>query len=216
MNIGELHHLLFRWLHVTSAFVWIGHLMSLAFAHPPHQPAKDTWARGWAAATWLTGVSLLIFVYYAGGALTTPAQSLWMGIGIGVAVLLLTWLIYDALWTVLAQQPIGATAISLLVVGALAQGLAEFMTGRAAFLHVGATLGILLVNNTQQRPSRITHNAVIAPAVILFMVSNHFPLIYGTSRPWLMAPVLVILGCAMGLSVRWLSLRRPPSARGIH
>jgi uncharacterized membrane protein len=40
------------------------------------------------------------------------------------------------------------------------------------------------------------------------MVSNHFPLIYGTARPWLVAPALVILGCATGLSMRWLSLRR--------
>lgn len=216
MDIGELHHLLFRWLHVTSAFVWIGHVMSLAYTQPPHHAAKDTWARGWAGATWLTGVSLLIFVYYAGGALTTPAQSLWMGIGVGVAVLFLTWLVYDALWTALARQPIAATVISLLLVGAIAQGLAEFMTGRAVFLHVGATLGILLVNNTQQRPSRITDNAVIAPAVILFMVSTHFPLIYGTSRPWLMAPTLAAVGCATGLVLRWLSLRRRPSAQGIH
>jgi uncharacterized membrane protein len=216
VDIGELHHLLFRWLHVTSAFVWIGHVMSLAFTQPPGQPAKDTWARGWAGATWLTGVSLLIFVYYAGGALTTPAQSLWMGIGVGVAVLLLTWLVYDALWTALARQPIAATVISLLLVGAIAQGLAEFMTGRAVFQHVGATLGILLVNNTQQRPSRMTDNAVIAPAVILFMVSNHFPLIYGTSRPWLMAPTLAAVGCATGFALRWLSLRRSPSPQRLH
>ena len=81
------------------------------------------------------------------------------------------------------------------------------MTGRAVFIHVGATLGIILVNNTNQRPLRITHNAVIAPAVLLLMISNHFPLIYGSSRPWLAAPTLVALGCAMGLSLRWLSLR---------
>ena len=58
--------------------------------------------RGWAGATALTGVALLIFVYYAGGALTTPSQSLWMAVGVGVAVLLLTWLLYDAVWTLLA------------------------------------------------------------------------------------------------------------------
>ena len=61
------------------------------------------WMRAWAGATWLTGVSLLIFVYYAGGALTTPSQSLWMAIGVGVAVLLLTWLLYDAVWTLLSR-----------------------------------------------------------------------------------------------------------------
>jgi uncharacterized membrane protein len=82
------------------------------------------------------------------------------------------------------------------------------MTGRAVFIHVGATLGTILLNDTNQRPQRIPNNAVIAPAALLFMVSNHFPLIYGTSRPWLVAPALVVMGCAVGLSLRWLSDRR--------
>ncbi|HEY0283905.1 MAG TPA: urate hydroxylase PuuD [Vicinamibacterales bacterium] len=210
MDIGELHHLLFRWLHVTAAVMWIGHTWSLVFAQHAHPAKTDAWMRGWAGGTWLTGVALLIFVYYAGGALTTPSQSLWMGIGVGVAVLLLTWLLYDAVWTVLAQRPAAAALISLLLVGGIAQGLAEFMTGRAVFIHVGATLGIILVNNTNQRPLRITHNAVIAPAVLLLMISNHFPLIYGSSRPWLAAPTLVALGCALGLLLRWLSMRGRP------
>jgi uncharacterized membrane protein len=214
MDMGELHHLLFRWLHVVSAVVWIGYIWSLVFAQHVYPPKSDTWMRAWAGATALTGVALLIFVYYAGGALTTPSQSLWMAVGVGVAVLLLAWLLYDAAWTLLGQRPAVATVVSLLLVGGIAQGLAEFMTGRAVFIHVGAMLGIILLNNTNQRPLRIAHNAVIAPAVLLFMVSNHFPLIYGTSRPWLAAPTLVALGCAMGLSLQWLSMRgrRPATA----
>ena len=82
MDIGELHPLLCRWLHVVSAMVWIGHIWSLVFAQPMHRPPTDTWSRAWAGATWLTGVSLLILVYYAGGALTTPS-SVW-----GVAMLM--------------------------------------------------------------------------------------------------------------------------------
>ena len=64
MDSGELHHLLFRWLHVVSAMVWIGHIWSLVFAQPMRQPPTDVWSRAWAGATWLTGVSLLIVVYY--------------------------------------------------------------------------------------------------------------------------------------------------------
>lgn len=82
------------------------------------------------------------------------------------------------------------------------------MTGRAVFIHLGAMLGSILLNNANQRPRRIADNAIIAPAVMLFMVSNHFPLIYGGSRPWLAAPTLVAVGCAVGLSLRWLSMRR--------
>ena len=145
MDIGELHHLLFRWLHVMSAVMWIGHTWSLVFAQHARQPKTDAWMRGSGGVTWLTGIALLIFVYYAGGALTTPSQSLWMAVGVGVAVLLLTWLLYDAVWTLLAQRPAAAAIVSLLLVGGIAQGLAEFMTGRAVFIHIGATLGIILV-----------------------------------------------------------------------
>jgi uncharacterized membrane protein len=45
------------------------------------------------------------------------------------------------------------------------------------------------------------------------MVSNHFPLIYGGSHAWLVAPLLVALGCAMGLSLRWMSTRRIPTGQ---
>jgi uncharacterized membrane protein len=207
MDIGELHHLLFRWLHVTAAVLWIGHTWSVVFARPAGQPTVDVWMRTSGALAWLSGFALLIFVYYAGGALTSPTQSWGMALGAGLAVLLLTWLLYDAIWTLLAERPAVATGVSLLLMGAIAQGLAEFMTGRAVFIHLGATLGSILLNNTNQRPSRIGQNAVMAPAALLFMVSNHFPLVYGGGRPWLVAPILTALGCAMGLSLRWLSMR---------
>jgi uncharacterized membrane protein len=208
MDIGELHHLLFRWLHVVATVLWIGHIWTLAFAQRTHQPPAETWMRGWAGVAWLSGFALLIFVYYAGGALTTPAQSWGMALGVALAVLFLAWLLYDAVWTLLADRPAAAAFISLVLLAAIAQGLAEFMTGRAVFIHLGAILGTILLNNTNQRPQRIVHNAVIAPAVVLFMISNHFPLIYGGLRPWLAAPTLVALGCAMGLSLRWMSMRR--------
>ena len=208
MDAGELQHLLFRWLHMTAAILWIGHIWSLVFAQPLREPATDAWMRAWAGVTAFTGIALLIFVYYAGGALTAPSQSLWMAIGVGVAVMVLGGLLYDAVWTLLAQHPAAATVVSLLLVAGIAQGLAEFMIGRAVFIHVGAMLGFVLLNNTNARPLRITHNAVIAPAVILFMVSNHFPLIYGSPRPWLMAPTLVALGCAMGLVLDRISVRQ--------
>jgi uncharacterized membrane protein len=211
MNSPEIHHLLFRWLHVTMAVLWIGHTWSLVFAQRVRQPTADPWMRASAGLTAFTGISLLIVVYYWGGALTTPTQSLWMAIGVGASVVLLTWLLYDALWTALTNHPAAAGVVSLLLVGGIAQGLAEFMTGRAVFIHIGATLGTILLNDTNQRPQRLTHNAVIAPAALLFMVSNHFPLIYGTSRPWLVAPALVALGCAVGLAMRGLSLRSRPT-----
>jgi uncharacterized membrane protein len=208
MDIGELHHLLFRWLHVMAAVLWIGQIWTLVFAQNSRQPPADVWMRASGGIAWLTGFALLFFVYYWGGALTTPDQSWGMALGVGLAVLLLTWLLYDAIWTLLAQRPAAAMAVSLVLFGAIAQGLAEFMTARAIFIHLGATLGSILLNNTNQRPLRMRDNAIIAPAVMLFMISNHFPLIYGGSRPWLVAPSLLAVGCAMGLSLQRMSARR--------
>ena len=207
MNMGELHHLLFRWLHVVTAVLWIGHTWSLVFAQNVQQPKPDVWMRASGGVAWLTGLALLIFVYYAGGALTIPDQSWGMALGVGIAVLFVPWLLYDALWTLLAERPALAAAISFVLVAGIAQGLSEFMTGRAVFIHVGAMLGGILLNNTNQRPQRTRDSAVIAPAVMLFMISNHFPLMYGSARPWLTAPILVALGCATGLSLHRLSVR---------
>lgn len=57
--------------------------------------------------------------------------------------------------------------------------------------------------------SRLTHNAALAVAVILFMVSNHFPLVYGNARAWLIPPAIVTLGWIMS---RLLSGRGPSQA----
>lgn len=82
-----------------AAMLWIGHTWSLAFAQRAEQPKADVWMRASGSAAWLTRIALLIFVYYAGGALTTQSQPWGMALGVGLAVLLLTWLPYDAIWT---------------------------------------------------------------------------------------------------------------------
>jgi uncharacterized membrane protein len=210
MNVGELHHLLFRWLHVMAAVLWIGHLWSVVFGQGLKPVQSDLLMRAASGATWLTGLALLIYVYYSGGALTTPTQSWGLAVGVGLAVIFLSWLVYDAMWTLLVDRPAIAAALSLLYLSGIAQGLAAFMTGRAVFIHLGAVLATVMANNTQQRPQRIAHNAVIAPAVILLMVSNHFPLIYGDSRSWLVAPVVILVGCLTGMSFGWLTRRARP------
>jgi uncharacterized membrane protein len=89
---------------------------------------------------------------------------------------------------------------------------------------VGAMLGTIMSNNVHQRiwpierlrltpgqtapaaqrieiaAERLRHNAALAAAVVLFMVSNHFPLIYGHTQAWIVPPALVgliWLGCRM-------------------
>ena len=190
-----------------AAILWIGHLWSVVFGQRVRTVRPDLLMRTASGATWLTGFALLIFVYYVGGALSTPTQSWGMALGVGLAVILLSWLLYDALWTLLVDRPAIAAVLSIVLLGGIAQGLAEFMTGRAVFIHLGALLGSIMVNNTQQRPQRVAHNAVLAPAVVILMISNHFPLIYGGSRAWFVAPIVVLVGCLTGVSFEWMSRR---------
>jgi len=166
--------------------------------------------RAASGATWLTGSALLIYVYYAAGALTTPTQSWGMAVGIGLGVIFLSWLVYDAMWSVLVDRPAIAAALSLVYLSGVAQGLTAFLTGRAVVIHLGAVSATVMANNTQPRPQRLAHNAVMAPAVILLMVSTHFPLMYGDSRSWLIALLVILVGCLTGMSFGWLSRRARP------
>jgi uncharacterized membrane protein len=94
------------------------------------------------------------------------------------------------------------------------------MIGRAVFIHVGAMLGTIMLANVHRRiwpverrrltaasageeppphlveaaRLRLQHNAALAVAVVLIMVSNHFPVLYGNSRRWLFVPGIIVLG----------------------
>jgi uncharacterized membrane protein len=41
---------------------------------------------------------------------------------------------------------------------------------------------------------RSKHNTYMSVPLILFMVSNHFPTVYGNDLRWIIAPVLVAVG----------------------
>jgi uncharacterized membrane protein len=119
-----------------------------------------------------------------------------------------------------ASHRLAAVFVSLALFTTAAAGLHRVMTGRAVFIHLGAMLGTIMLANVWQRiwpverrrlmtttpgepPSmaligdaalRLRHNAALAVAVILFMISNHFPLVYGNASEWLLAPGIVVLG----------------------
>lgn len=175
--------------------------------------------RGAAPVTWITGVLLLGIIYYGGGALTSVDQSERLAKIVGITVLFAGWFVYDSLWVALARRPRLATLVSLALFAILAAGLTRVMTGRAVFIHLGAVLGTIILVNSQQRigpveqqrlaaseggpqppierlevaANRLRHNTALAVAVIFFMVSNHFPLVYGNSLGWVLAPSIVLL-----------------------
>ena len=81
-----------RWIHIVAGIVWIGHLYFFNFVNAPFggtidgptkqkvvpelMPRALYWFRWGAAWTWVTGVLLLLIVFYHGGLTFGPTRPL--------------------------------------------------------------------------------------------------------------------------------------------
>ncbi len=209
------------WLLHSGAFYEVE--KKLLPANTPY-PDKVHWFIFQNLTTWVSGICRLIIVYYMGGAayMIDPSVaniSAGAAIAIGVGVLVGGWLVYDLLW----KSPIGkntplAFAISFVLLIAVSYGLTHVLSGRAAYIHVGALLGTLMTANVwfyvvpsqralvaasraglAQDPAlsyrakqRSIHNNYMTFPVIFIMISNHFPSTYGSSLNWLILAVLMV------------------------
>jgi uncharacterized membrane protein len=108
----------------------------------------------------------------------------------------------------------------LMIVG-VAYGLAQVLSGRAAYIHVGAMFGTIMTANVWMRilPAqrkmiaavkegkqpdealamraklRSKHNTYMVVPLIFTMISNHFPsATYGDKYNWAILSALVLLG----------------------
>ena len=155
--------------------------------------------------TWLSGMVLLVLVYYSSSGLIDrdiADISQLRGIVIGLAVLVGGWMVYDlALQSSLGRSEASFAVFSLLMIAALAWGLTHVFSGRAAYIHVGAVLGTIMTANvwfrilpaqrkmitvaasgekldpllSAQAKLRSKHNTFMAVPVVFIMISNHFP-----------------------------------------
>ncbi|HEY4644441.1 MAG TPA: urate hydroxylase PuuD, partial [Bacteroidota bacterium] len=82
MDIVEIISVLSRWLHIGAGILWIGLLYFYNFVNAPFAATMDGdtkkkvvpellprslfWFRWGAAFTWITGVLLLVLVFYHG------------------------------------------------------------------------------------------------------------------------------------------------------
>lgn len=193
---------------------------------PKVDPARIHWFRFEALFTWLSGLLLLGIVYYwDGGAMTDDSvSSIGEGtaIAIGLGTLALGWLAYDALWrSPLGRNPLAATAASFAALLAVAYALTHLLSGRAAYIHLGAMLGTIMTLNVWRRilpnqrrlvaafaagerpdealaaeaKGRSMHNTFIVLPVLMTMISSHFPTAtYGSQWNWAIFGALTLLG----------------------
>ena len=125
---------------------------------PGEVPPVLHWFKWEALFTWITGISLLVLIYYLTGAYLLDASvshiSRGSAILLGIGMLAGGWLIYDGLWrSSLARTAHGtiAAAISLALLTAITVLLCRVLSGRAAFMHIGSLLGTIMVANVWMR-----------------------------------------------------------------
>ena len=192
------------------------------------------WFRWEAGTTWLSGFALLIVVYYLGGGALIDSDvrelSLLSAIGIGVGFIFLGGFIYDVMMrTPLVRNEKAFAAIAYVLIVVTSYALSQFLSYRAAYIHVGALFGTIMVANVwmhilpaqrrmiaglkegkqpdqrlaAQAKLRSKHNTFMAVPVVFIMISNHFPgVTYGQRYNWLILSILILIGWVAAKFIR--------------
>ncbi len=132
------------------------------------------------------------------------------------------WIVYD----LLMLSPLGKNeklfaAIAYLLIVATTYGLTNVLSGRAAYIHIGAMFGTIMAANvwmrilpaqkkmigaikegrkpddalSAQAKLRSKQNTFMAVPVVFLMLSSHFPgVTYGERNNWLILAILVLAG----------------------
>ncbi|MEO5902877.1 MAG: urate hydroxylase PuuD [Gemmatimonadaceae bacterium] len=212
-------------------------------------PAPLHWFKWQAYTTWFTGFALLLIVYYAGGRASMVDSSA-HGLNnftaslIGLGSVFGGWALYEVMQRFVAPRaPNIAAVIWVAALIGIAVWLTQILSGRAAFLHVGAMLATIMAGNVfwtivpsqrelvasasgghgadpaiSARAKRVSiHNNYFTFPVIALMVSNHFPALYGNRLSWLILLVVVALGAGVRhvLNVRWTMPLWKPALGGV-
>jgi uncharacterized membrane protein len=152
---------------------------------------------------------------------TKADLALWQGIAISALSLTIGWLLYDFLCkSALGEQPTVLMLLLFAILVVMAWGYDQVFTGRAALLHLGAFTATIMTANVffiimpNQRivvadlkagrtpdpkygkiaKLRSTHNNYLTLPVIFLMLSNHYPLAFGTEFAWLIASLVFLMG----------------------
>lgn len=231
----------------TAGDLWAVHgggfyyLKKLAVA-PAELPPVLHWFKWEAYTTWLSGMALLVIVFYwnAQTYMLNPAVndiSSLTAIGIGLGSLVSSWIVYDLLCRSPLSQREWLLGLMILVwFVSLAWILNSWLSGRAAFIHVGAAIGTVMVANvfrviipgqkdlvkavTENRKpdpnkglealQRSRHNNYFTLPVLFIMISGHFPATYGHANNWL---VLLVFSLAAVAIRHYFNIRHLPGFR---
>jgi uncharacterized membrane protein len=193
---------------------------------PAELPADLHWFKWEAYSTWLSGFALLTIVYYFNAQAMMVDRSVadlssWQAVGLGLGSLVVGWVVYD----LLCRSKLGKHDLSFgAVVFALLVGatwvLTHYLSGRAAYIHVGAMIGTIMVANVAmviipgqrkmvnamiagEKPDpiygirgkqRSVHNNYFTLPVLFIMISNHFAMTYRHEHAWAVLAGIMLAG----------------------
>jgi uncharacterized membrane protein len=193
---------------------------------PAELPSDLHWFKWEAYATWISGFSLLFIVYYFNASAMMIDKSVadltqWQAIGVGLGSLLFGWVVYDALCRSPLGQKEGLLGILMFIfIVAMAYVLTKFLSGRAAYIHVGAMIGTMMVGNVlmliipgqrklvqameqgkspdpihgKKAKQRSVHNNYFTLPVLLIMISNHYAMTYSHAYSWALLGAIIAAG----------------------
>ncbi len=182
------------------------------------------WSKWEAYTTWLSGMGLLAIIYWYGATAylidpSVAALSVPGAIAISAGSLVAGWLVYDTLCKIVKNELALSMIVFILVVAA-AWGYAQVFSARAAYVHVGALMGTVMVWNVffhiipgqkqmvaeiragkspDPRPGivgkqRSVHNTYFTLPVLFIMISNHYPMTYGHRHGWAVLAAIMLAG----------------------
>ena len=193
---------------------------------PSEIPRVLHWFKWEAYSTWISGIFLLGIVYYTGsGVYLIDSQiadiSYGMAVSISLGTILVAWLIYDFLWTsILGEKGWLPVIVSFLLLFGIIWWFHQWFSSRAAYIHVGAVMGTLMVGNVWRciipsqtklvdavkagktpdvslgikAKQRSIHNNYLTLPVVFIMISNHFPHTFAHQFNWLILIAIILIG----------------------
>jgi len=196
---------------------------------PSEIPRVLHWFKWEAYATWISGIFLLGIVYYTGsGVYLIDSQiadlSYGMAVTISLGTILAAWLVYDFLWaSSLGEKRWLPVVISFVLLFGVIWWFHQWFGSRAAYIHVGAVMGTLMVGNVWRRiiPSqtklvdavkagktpeaslgikakqRSIHNNYMTLPVVFIMISNHFPNTFAHQMNWMILVAIILIGATV-------------------
>lgn len=193
---------------------------------PSELPKELHWFKWEAYSTWLSGFALLTIVYYFNAQammVDTAVANLtsWQAIGIGLGSIVLGWTVYDLLCrSKLGQHDLAFGVVMFALLVASTWVLTHYLSGRAAYIHVGAMIGTMMVGNVLmliipgqrkmvnamlagQKPDpihglkakqRSVHNNYFTLPVLFIMISNHYAMTYRHEHAWAILGMIMAAG----------------------